>query len=124
MAIIIGVGLYNGIKNGKGSIPSEFDHSSAKISELAIAAYSGFWAYGGWYSLNYLTEEVVNPRRNLPLAIIIGIPLVMVMYLLVNLAYLVVLSKDALISSSVVAVVSRDFILLNCEFIYSFTFIE
>ena len=48
------------------------------MGNLAVAFYSGLWAYDGWNNLNYITEEIVNPKRNLPLAIVIAIPLVTV----------------------------------------------
>lgn len=40
-------------------------------------------------NLNYVTEELINPYRNLPLAIICGIPIVTLCYVLVNISYMV-----------------------------------
>jgi len=45
-------------------------------------------------------------NRNLPLSIIIGVPLVMVVYILTNISYFAVMSVDELIASPAVAVVS------------------
>ena len=45
------------------------------FGNIAIAFYSGLWAYDGWNNLNYVTEEIINPKRNLPLSIIIAIPM-------------------------------------------------
>jgi L-type amino acid transporter 9 len=30
---------------------------------VALAFYSGLWAYDGWNSLNLVTEELKNPKR-------------------------------------------------------------
>jgi L-type amino acid transporter 9 len=76
------------------------------VGNIAIAFYSGLWAYDGWNNLNYVTEEIINPRRNLPLSILIAIPMVTVCYLLVNISYLTVMSPSEMVISDAVAVVS------------------
>lgn len=76
------------------------------MGALAVAFYSGLWAYDGWNNLNYVTEEIQNPKKNLPLAIAIAIPLVTVCYVLVNMAYLTVMSPAEMAISDAVAVVS------------------
>ena len=76
------------------------------IGRLATAFYSGLWAYDGWNNLNYVTEEIINPKRNLPLSIIIAIPMVTICYLLVNISYLAVMSPSEMMISDAVAVVS------------------
>lgn len=52
------------------------------------AALAAFWAYNGFAAVAYITGEVKNPKRNLPIAIVTGVCLVMILYLLVNSAYL------------------------------------
>lgn len=52
-----------------------------------------------------ITEELQDPSKNLPRAIMIGIPLVTFCYVAVNIAYLTVLSPEEMIASSAVAVV-------------------
>lgn len=81
-----------------------FQGSSTKVFAYGIAFYQGLWAYDGWNQLNYITEELVNPYRNLPLAILIGIPMVTLIYLLVNIAYFTVLTPAEMLSASAVAV--------------------
>lgn len=46
------------------------------------------YAYGGWNDAAFVAGEVHNVRRNLPLALFIGVGLITLVYLLVNLAYL------------------------------------
>ena len=57
-------------------------------------------------SLNFVVEEVQNPSRNLPLAIMFGIPAVTVCYVLTNIGYLAIMSKAEILQSHAVAVVS------------------
>ena|SRR6218665_1750190 len=45
--------------------------------------------------------------RNLPLAIVIGVPLVMILYTLTNISYFTVMSVEELIASPAVAIVSN-----------------
>lgn len=54
--------------------------------------------------LNYVIEEIKNPERNLPLSIFIGIPLVIVCYLLVIIGYLTVLTPQEFLTTDAVAV--------------------
>lgn len=81
---------------------------SASPSAIALAFYSGLWSYDGWNQLNFVTEEVRNPERNFPIAIYVGIPLVTVLYILINIAYFTVMSPSELLASSAVAVTFGD----------------
>ncbi|XP_026675862.1 large neutral amino acids transporter small subunit 1 [Diaphorina citri] len=71
---------------------------------VALSFYSGLFSYSGWNYLNFVTEELKNPYKNLPKAICVSMPLSTIVYLLVNVAYFVVLSKEELLSSNTVAV--------------------
>ncbi len=50
--------------------------------------FAAIWAYSGWQYLPMAAGEVREPQRNLPRAIMGGTLLVLVIYLLVNSAYL------------------------------------
>ncbi len=52
---------------------------------------SAFWAYDGWLSVAFISGEIKNPQKNVPIAIVTGISIVMVLYVLINMAYLKVL---------------------------------
>jgi basic amino acid/polyamine antiporter, APA family len=54
------------------------------------------FAYGGWQNLNYIAEEVRDPVRNLPRAILIAVFCVIAVYLSANVAYVHVLSAPGL----------------------------
>uniref|UniRef100_A0A667YUS0 Solute carrier family 7 member 10 n=1 Tax=Myripristis murdjan TaxID=586833 RepID=A0A667YUS0_9TELE len=74
------------------------------VGQIALAFLQASFAFSGWNFLNYVTEEVVEPRRNLPRAIYISIPLVTFVYTLTNIAYFSSMSPEELLSSNAVAV--------------------
>uniref|UniRef100_A0A8C3B1F8 Si:ch73-352p4.8 n=1 Tax=Cyclopterus lumpus TaxID=8103 RepID=A0A8C3B1F8_CYCLU len=93
-------------KGGRKSLfQNGFEVDSSTLDMLPLAFYNGLYAYGGWFYLNYITEEVRNPNRNLPLAIICSIVTVTVCYVLVNVAYFTAMTPAELLLSEAVAVV-------------------
>lgn len=71
---------------------------------LGIAFIGVLFAYDGWQTLAGLAGEVRDPGRNLPRALAAGTALVVLMYLLVNTAYLYALPLNEVAASSFVAV--------------------
>ena len=59
-----------------------------KASAIGLGLYQGLWAYDGWNQLNYVSEELKNPEKNLSKAIMIAMFLVTCLYILTNYAYL------------------------------------
>ncbi|MCI0451335.1 MAG: amino acid permease, partial [Candidatus Latescibacteria bacterium] len=61
------------------------------------------FAYGGWQYALWVGGEVKNPRRNVPLAIVLGVAVVIAVYTLVNWAYFHLLGFDGVAGSSALA---------------------
>ncbi|XP_071569044.1 b(0,+)-type amino acid transporter 1 isoform X4 [Temnothorax nylanderi] len=105
--VVIAGGSYKLIQGNTQHLQTAFDTidgSTINIGRLATAFYTGLWAYDGWNNLNYVTEEIKNPSKNLPRSIMIGIPLVTICYALINVSYLAVMSPSEMIESEAVAV--------------------
>jgi amino acid transporter len=81
-----------------------FSDTSMDITDWAVAIYAGLWAFDGWDNTNYVTGEFKNPTRDLPRVIHTAMPLVLLSYLLANVAYFFVLPKATIDSSNTVAV--------------------
>uniref|UniRef100_A0A8C7DUX2 Cystine/glutamate transporter n=1 Tax=Oncorhynchus kisutch TaxID=8019 RepID=A0A8C7DUX2_ONCKI len=81
-----------------------FEVSNIKLTGLPLAFYSGMYAYAGWFYLNFVTEEVENPEKTVPLAICISMAIVTFCYVLTNVAYYTVMSAEELLASQAVAV--------------------
>jgi len=104
VAIIIFGGFYKLCEGSYDHVSSGFAGTTTEVGKIATAFYSGLWAYDGWNNLNYVTEEIINPEVNLPLSIGIAIPMVTVIYVLVNISYLTVMSPSEMLVSDAVAV--------------------
>jgi APA family basic amino acid/polyamine antiporter len=61
------------------------------LTVIAVAMVGSLFAADAWNNVTFVAGEVRNPERNLPRSLALGTGLVMVIYLLANLAYLCVL---------------------------------
>lgn len=68
------------------------------IGMIAFATVATLWAYEGWTNLNSLAEEMKNPAKNLPKALLIGIGVITVIYTLFNFAIYKVLPHEQIVS--------------------------
>jgi len=89
---------------GRGN-PSNFIEPSPGSTDFGlfgafgIALVASLWAYKGWEAATYSAGEVKNPRRNVPLGLLIGTFSVVVIYMIANLAYLYVLPVGKIAAS-------------------------
>ncbi len=73
-------------------------HSTVPPQPLTLAGQIGavllavMWAYNGWEGITPLAEEVREPQRNIPLALFVGVGLLILLYVAANIAYHSVLS--------------------------------
>ena len=72
-------------------------------SGFGLAMLGVLWAYEGWQFVTYNAGEVLNPKRNLPLGLVIGSTALIVIYLIANLAYLAALGPSGVANSNRVA---------------------
>jgi APA family basic amino acid/polyamine antiporter len=68
------------------------------LAGMAAAMLGALWAYDGWNNVAFMAGEVKRPERNLPLALIVSMFLVMGIYLFINLSYYHVLSPTEIAS--------------------------
>src|SRR5262249_37602167 len=59
-------------------------------SRFGGALVGVLWAYHGWMNIAPVAEEVRDPRRNIPLSLLVGTLTVMAVYVTANLAYYLV----------------------------------
>jgi APA family basic amino acid/polyamine antiporter len=76
---------------------------SGMAGPLALSMIAVLWSYDGWIEITYCASEVKNPQRNLPLALVFGTLMAVGMYVLINAAYIYVLSVGKMSQSALVA---------------------
>jgi APA family basic amino acid/polyamine antiporter len=73
------------------------------LGAFLAALAAALWAYDGWEDLNLVGSEVENPQRNFPRALVGGVSVVALVYLLFSAACLKVLPFESVASSAHVA---------------------
>jgi APA family basic amino acid/polyamine antiporter len=93
MAAFVGLGFVI----GKGNWSNFHAHGTsltlglgpgALISAMGVGMIAVFWAYDGWVYITWVAGEVKEPRRNVPLAMVLGVLAVAAIYIAMNLTYL------------------------------------
>lgn len=101
--LIIGFGFYYGNPELSFKNAGLSGGSGSVLSAFGIALTGVLFSYGGWQHASFLAGETKNPARNVPLAMIIGAGAVTILYLLVNIAYMLLLPVDNIAGSDRVA---------------------
>ena len=103
---IIGIIIAAMLYHDPSKIIMDFSTSNLpedSFSLLMLALVGVLWSFGGWHHTSYLSGEAINARRNVPLAMVIGVSAVTVIYILINLAYMQLMSLEAISLSNKVA---------------------
>lgn len=102
-ALVIGIFFF-----GNGSVENFFraqqpKQGAALISGIMAALTGAFFAYDGWINITFIAGEIKQPQRNIPRSLFLGVSACIIVYLLVNQAYLYVLPVEKVATSSLVA---------------------
>lgn len=103
LLFIIMLAFAIGLPTTGGNFTPAVPEGSFHIAKFGLALVSVLWAFDGWADLSFVSGEVKDPRKNLPRAIILGTVAVIVIYLLANVAYLVVMPVEQIRHSKLVA---------------------
>lgn len=74
------------------------DISAINWGKFGAAMVGVWWAYHGWMNIAPMAEEVRNPGRNIPLALIGGVLTVMALYVAANFAYYLIVPREVILS--------------------------
>lgn len=99
---IILLGLFLPVKvQASAQVPVINSGSLSQITFISVfigMVVEALWAYEGWAFAANVTGEIKNPRRNIPIALSLGIGITMVIYVLANYVYMHVLPLSTLAS--------------------------
>jgi APA family basic amino acid/polyamine antiporter len=98
------------------SLPAAPSSALAISAALIVAFRAVLVTYDGWYEAIYFAEEDKDPTRNLPRAIIGGVLLVVVLYLVMNLAFLRVMPMAELSASKLPAADAAQIVFAHTSF--------
>ncbi|VDP67681.1 unnamed protein product [Echinostoma caproni] len=104
LLLIIVTGL---VQIGRGyteGFQDAFEGSNWNPGALANAFYNGLFAYSGWNYLNCMIEEMSNPKKHLPIAIVFSCLTVTTVYTLANVAYVTMVPVNEILTSPAVAI--------------------
>jgi len=79
--------------------PASFD----LLTVFGAALIPVIFAYGGWQTSNYIASEIIQPRKNLPKALLWGVVGVIALYVSINIVYVEVLSPAGLAATTIPA---------------------
>jgi basic amino acid/polyamine antiporter, APA family len=76
-----------------------FSGAKGGVAGFMAALVAALWAYDGWNDLNMVAGEVKRPGRSIPIALIFGVAIVGVLYMLLNAAVQYVLPPGVVAAS-------------------------
>ena len=101
--ILWGVGFQLGDWSNFTPFVARRANSGPFVGALAGGLVGAFFAFGGWWDLGKLAGEVKNPGRNLPLALVYGVIIIMIVYILTSFAFVYLVPLDQVTSGETFA---------------------
>src|SRR5215471_19794481 len=105
VVMIAGVAIlgFTATSGSTGNFSTHFPGATGGITGFVAALVAALWAYDGWNDLNMVSGEIRNPERSIPLALIVGVGLVAVLYMGMNAAVQYAMSADLVAKAAVPA---------------------
>lgn len=103
VSAVVAVMIAGFVVAGSGAAPAAVAASSSGGSNLGLAMVFVLLTYGGWNEAAYLSGEIRDVRRNMVRTLVGGTAIIVVLYLLINIAYMLALGLDGMRQSQAVA---------------------
>lgn len=103
MLLVFGI-FFSGNGSLQNFVSAEHPKQNGALLSGIMAALTGaFFAYDGWVNITSMAGEVKDPQKNIPRSLFVGVLSCIIIYVLVNQAYLYVMPVEQIASSSLVA---------------------
>lgn len=100
-ALVVGAFAVGGKGMGlAGALVPARLHGAGLVSAMFAGLVPAMFAYGGWQNANFIVEEMREPERHLPRAILVGVSIVVAVYVTANIAYVHVLGARGLAATT------------------------
>lgn len=63
----------------------------ALVTAVGMALVGSLFSADAWYNVTYISGEVINPKKNVPLSLIFGTIIVSILYMIINFVYIKIL---------------------------------
>jgi basic amino acid/polyamine antiporter, APA family len=105
LGFVIGKGGWHHFTMHQGALSGVTVHMgfTQMLSAFGVALIAVFWAYDGWVYITWVAGEVKEPRRNVPLAMVLGIVIVGLIYVAMNMTYLYALPLNEVAQHETIA---------------------
>lgn len=89
----------------RGQVHSFGASASSAAGTVGAAGFGAailgtLWAYDGWVGVGNMAGELKNPKKDLPMSIILGLGVTIVVYILINIAIVKIMPVQNVIASS------------------------
>lgn len=108
MIVGIAVVTFRATSGSWTNFGTDFGEATGGMGGFMAALVAALWAYDGWNDLNMVSEEIERPERNIPLALVLGVGVVAVLYMGMNAGIQYALPASAIAHAAVPAAAASE----------------
>lgn len=122
LILISGLIFWFVMKEGNAATIYAWTENTKPSGQFSLFAFLSalvpiLWTYGGWHETAFMSGEFKDPKKTLPLSMLVSTFIVMALYLVINAAYLAILTPEEMLQNKAVASFSLQKVLGNTGFL-------
>jgi APA family basic amino acid/polyamine antiporter len=110
VGMIVGIAViaFGATGGSRENFATTFTGATGGMAGFMAALVAALWAYDGWNDLNMVSEEIERPERNIPLALVLGVGVVALLYMGMNAGIQYALPAPAIAQAAVPAAAASE----------------